>query len=85
MLPQRKNSKLEASKPFKFKDLDNNEFISENPFNYEELKSKSNSIAFLAQDIINTQIDLIDIETLKNHINSIVSNILYVHELEDKE
>lgn len=76
---------LEASKPFKFKDLDNNEFISENPFNYEELKSKSNSIAFLAQDIINTQIDLIDIETLKNHINSIVSNILYVHELEDKE
>ncbi len=76
---------LEASKPFKFEDLDNNEFISENPFNYEELKTESKSIAFLAKDIINTQMDLIDTETLKNHINSIVNDVLYIHELEDKE
>lgn len=76
---------LETSGLFSFKDLEGSDFVSENPYNYELLKTKSKSIKFLAEDIINTQIDLIDTERLEKHVNSIVSDVLYVHELEDKE
>lgn len=76
---------LASCNPFKFKYSDDNEVISENPFNFDEIKTKSKAIAFLAKDVIDTQMDLIDTDALKTHIDSIVSDILYIHESEDKE
>lgn len=76
---------LASCKPFTFKVSDDNEIISENPFNYDEIKTKSKAIAFLAKDVIDTQMDLIDTDALKTHMDSIISDILYIHESEDKE
>ena len=76
---------LALYKPFISEDLDGNKIISENPFNYDEIKTKSKAIAFLAKEVIDTQMDLIDIDALKTHMDSIISDILYIHESEDKE